>query len=142
MDQNATRPMTPLATFVRTLTVTAMLAIGTGTTLAAGAVDVKQGAALQSQGALLIDVRTPGEFVQGHAPGATLIPLDQLQQRLGELRGAHDQPIALICRSGNRSGQAQVILEKAGFTKAVNVEGGMIAWARAGLPVVTGAQSK
>lgn len=134
--------MTSHITFVRRLFFSIMLALGATTALAAGTVDVRQGAALQSQGALLIDVRTPGEFVQGHAPGATLIPLDQLQQRLGELRAAQDQTIALICRSGNRSGQAQVILEKAGFTKAVNVEGGMNAWAKAGLPVVTGPGTK
>lgn len=104
---------------------------------ATGAVDVRQGAALQSQGALLLDVRTPGEFAQGHAPGARLIPLDQIGRRLAEL-GAKDRAIALICRSGNRSGQAQSILEQAGFTKTVNVLGGMIAWERAGLPVVKG----
>lgn len=127
---------------VRPLLLGAMLALGATAALAVGAVDVKQGAALQSQGALLIDVRTPGEFVQGHAPGATLIPLDQLPQRLAELRGAQHRPIALICRSGNRSGQAQLVLERAGFTQAVNVEGGMSAWARAGLPVVTGPATK
>lgn len=122
--------------------ICATLALGMSAAMAEGSVDVKQGAALQSQGALLLDVRTPGEFVEGHAPGATLIPLGQLQQRLSELRGAQDKPIALICRSGSRSSVAQTILEKAGFTRVVNVDGGMIAWAKAGLPVVTGAQSK
>ena len=107
-----------------------------------GTVDVKQGASLQSQGALLIDVREPDEYAQGHAPGSTLIPLGQLQQRLLELSARKDKPIALICRSGNRSGVAQKILEKAGFTKTVNVAGGMNAWARAGLPMVMGMTSK
>jgi len=134
--------MPSFPTFVRPLLFCTMLALGANTALAVGTVNVKQSAALQSQGVLLIDVRTPGEFAQGHAPGATLIPLDQLPQRLGELRRVQDRPIALICRSGNRSGQAQVILEKAGFTKAVNVEGGMKAWAKAGLPVVTGAPAR
>ncbi|MDD5028624.1 MAG: rhodanese-like domain-containing protein [Rhodoferax sp.] len=110
---------------------------GAQTVLAAGAVAVRQGAAMQSQGALLVDVRTPAEFARGHAPGAVLIPLDQIGQRLGEL-GAKDRPIALICRSGNRSGQAQSILEQAGFTKTVNVTGGMNAWEQAGLPAVKG----
>ncbi len=107
-----------------------------------GAVDVKQGASLQSQGALLIDVREPDEYAQGHAPGSTLIPLGQLEQRLHELSARKDKPIALICRSGNRSGVAQKILEKAGFIKTVNVAGGMNAWARAGLPMVMGMTSK
>ena len=101
-------------------------------------VDVKQGAVMQSQGALMIDVREPGEYAAGHAPGTQLIPLGQLERRLSELSAHKDQPVVLICRSGNRSGQAQEMLTKAGFTQAVNVEGGMNAWAQAGLPVLTG----
>lgn len=121
----------------RSLLLALVLACGAQATWASGGVDVRQGAALQSQGALLVDVRTPGEFAQGHAPGAVLIPLDQVSQRLAEF-GTKDRPIALICRSGNRSGQAQGILEQAGFTKTVNVTGGMNAWERSGLPVVKG----
>ena len=49
------------------------------------------------------------------------------------------KPVALICRSGNRSGLAQMLLARAGFTKTVNVAGGMIAWRQAGLPVREGA---
>ncbi len=105
-------------------------------------VDVKQGAAMQSQGALLIDVREPDEYVQGHAPGSTLIPLGQLEKRLSELAANKNKPIALICRSGNRSSMALKLLEKAGFTGAVNVLGGMSAWTRAGLPVVMGTSSR
>lgn len=134
--------MTSIKTASNALFLGVTLALGATAASAAGMVDVKQGAALQSQGALLVDVRTPGEFAQGHAPGAMLIPLDQIERRLAELGGAKDKPIALICRSGNRSGQAQVILEKAGFTQTVNVAGGMNAWAKADLPVVTGAPSQ
>jgi len=104
-------------------------------------VDVQQGAALHHQGALLVDVRTPAEYAAGHAPGAVLIPLDQIERRMSEL-GAKNRPIALICRSGNRSGQAQSILERAGFTSTVNVAGGMNEWARAGLPVAVGDRSR
>jgi len=104
---------------------------------AGAVVDVQQGAILHKQGALLVDVRTPAEYAAGHAPGAVLIPLDQIERRMGEL-GAKERPIALICRSGNRSGQAQSILERAGFTSTVNVAGGMNEWARAGLPVIQG----
>jgi len=134
--------ITSTKTIFRTLFLCATLTLGAGAAMAGTTVDVKQGAVLQSQGVPLIDVRTPGEFAQGHAPGATLIPLDQLQQRLAELSGSKDKPIALICRSGARSARAQAILEKAGFSKTINVEGGMNAWAKAGLPVVTGAASK
>jgi rhodanese-related sulfurtransferase len=105
-------------------------------------VDVKQGAVMQSQGALLIDVREPSEYAQAHAPGSTLIPLGQLEHRLAELSTHKGKPIALICRSGNRSGQAQEILVKAGFTQVVNVKGGMNAWTQAGLPTVAGMASR
>lgn len=105
-------------------------------------VDVTQGAAMQNQGALMIDVREPSEYAAAHAPGTQLIPLGQLQHRLQELAAHKDKPVVLICRSGNRSGQAQEILVKAGFTKAINVEGGMNAWAQAGLPVLTGVASR
>lgn len=105
-------------------------------------VDVKQGAALQSRGVLLLDVREADEYAQGHAPGSTLIPLSQLEQRLAEIASHKNQPIAVICRSGKRSAQAIKLLEQAGFSAAVNVEGGMNAWQKAGLPVVTGAASR
>ena len=135
--------MTSPKTVFRTLFLAAtMLVAAFSAHAGAGTVDVKQGASLQSQGALLIDVREPDEYAQGHAPGSTLIPLGQLQKRLLELSARKDKPIALICRSGNRSGVAQKILEKAGFTRTVNVAGGMNAWARAGLPMVMGMTSK
>lgn len=105
---------------------------------ASATVDVQQAAKMQSQGVLLIDVREPDEYAQVHAPGSRLIPLSQLPQRIKELQAAKDQPIALICRSGNRSGQAQQLLEQAGFSKTVNVQGGMNAWGKAGLPLATG----
>jgi rhodanese-related sulfurtransferase len=134
--------MATIQNLIRNVCVIAALSAAVAAVHAAAAVDVKQGAAMQSQGVLLVDVREPEEYAQGHAPGATLIPLGQLEQRLSELGSRKDRPIALICRSGSRSGKAQVLLEKAGFTKAVNVEGGMNAWSQAGLPVVTGTAAK
>lgn len=125
--------------FFRLIFLCAALALGSGGSWAAGTVNVQRGAALQKQGVLLLDVRTPEEFAQGHAPGAKLIPLNQLPQRLGELQAFKNQPIALICQSGRRSTVAQNFLEQAGFSQTVNVEGGMLAWVKAGLPVQTGA---
>lgn len=127
--------------------VAALLAIaaaGTTPAIAAppSAVDVKQGAALQNRGALLLDVREPDEYAQGHAPGSTLIPLGQLEQRLNEITGYKNKPVAVICRSGRRSAQAAKLLEQAGFSTVSNVEGGMLAWEKAGLPVVTGPASR
>jgi len=89
----------------------------------------------QSSGALLVDVREPDEWQVGHAPGATHIPLGQL--RAGRADLPRDREVLLICRSGGRSQQAQQVLRAAGHRRAVNVAGGMIAWGRAGLPVVS-----
>lgn len=81
----------------------------------------------------LIDVRSPQEFqLDGHVAGARLIPLPALAQRLAEI--AHDVPVALICRSGNRSQVAAELLARQGYAEVSNVVGGMLAWRRAGLP--------
>lgn len=135
-------------TITKSLLASALLAVTVAGTMPAAAgtlptsVDVKQGAALHSSGALLIDVREADEYAAGHAPGSTLIPLGQLQQRLAEITGHKNQAVAVICRSGSRSAKAVKILEQAGFSAAVNVEGGMNAWQKAGFPVITGAASR
>lgn len=66
--------------------------------------------------ALVVDVRTPGEYAGDHYEGAVNIPVSQLGARLQEL-GARDRNIIVYCRSGNRSRTAKSILERAGFTK-------------------------
>ncbi len=86
-----------------------------------------------SESLFLLDVRTPEEFSQdGHVAQATLIPLDQLSTRLGELPS--DTPIACICRSGNRSTTACTDLLARGYD-VTNVTGGMNAWKAAGFEV-------
>jgi rhodanese-related sulfurtransferase len=84
-------------------------------------------------GSLLLDVREPVEWSAGRAPGAVLIPLGQLSARLAEL--PRDREIIAVCRSGNRSGVATGLLRRAGFSRAVNMAGGMVAWTKHGLPV-------
>jgi rhodanese-related sulfurtransferase len=84
-------------------------------------------------GSLLLDVREPGEFHSGHAPGAKLIPLGQLPSRLDEL--PRDREIITVCRSGNRSSTAAGLLRRAGFGAVRNLSGGMTAWARSGMAV-------
>jgi len=74
-------------------------------------------AAIQ-EGAYLVDVRTPAEFVQGSVKGAVNIPLDQLQKKLDAFKGKKN--IVVFCRSGNRSNQAKAILEQNGFTNVIN----------------------
>ncbi len=96
-------------------------------------VDVAEAHRRQKAGAVLIDVREPDEWRAGHAPRATLVPLGKLPARLAEL--PRDREILLICRSGNRSGQAQRWLRQQGFGNTFNVVGGMNDWQRADLPV-------
>lgn len=74
---------------------------------------------------VLVDVRNPEEFAQGHIEGAINIPVSNILFRATELESYSD--IYLICRSGSRSQMAQILLRTKGV-KAVNVEGGMIAW--------------
>jgi glyoxylase-like metal-dependent hydrolase (beta-lactamase superfamily II)/rhodanese-related sulfurtransferase len=83
----------------------------------------------------LIDVREPQEFndALGHAPGAVLIPLGQLPQRFQEI--PKDKPVAIICRSGARSGRATLFLKQNGFDRVANVSGGMLRWRTQNLTV-------
>jgi rhodanese-related sulfurtransferase len=98
-------------------------------------VDVTTAAGLRDAGAVVLDVREPSEWAEGHVPGATLIPLGELARRASEL--PHDGTIVVICRSGNRSAQGRDILLAAGY-EATSVDGGMTAWRAAGLPVEAG----
>jgi rhodanese-related sulfurtransferase len=81
----------------------------------------------------LIDVRTPVEFAEVHVPSARSVPLDEL--KTGLLQLAKDQPVYLLCRSGQRAAKAAEKLSKEGFTQPVVVEGGTLAWIEANLPV-------
>jgi hydroxyacylglutathione hydrolase len=80
---------------------------------------------------VVVDVREPWEYHQGHVPGALLIPLGQLSSRLGELDPG--KPVAVICASGSRSQSAAVLLGQKGFNIVYNVSGGTNAWRHSGL---------
>jgi sulfur dioxygenase len=86
---------------------------------------------------LLLDVREPEEFVGelGHIEGALLVPLDALERRLPKLAGYVDRDVIVVCRAGARSASAGAILCRAGFRRVINLQGGMLAWTEAGLPV-------
>ena len=81
---------------------------------------------------LVVDVRQPDEYRQGHINGAKLIPLGELSGRLKEL--PKDKEIVLVCASGSRSRSATKMLVREGY-EAVNMNGGMISWARSGLSI-------
>jgi phage shock protein E len=81
---------------------------------------------------ILLDVRTPEEFNEGHIAGAVNIPVQELTQRLSEV--PDDKEIIVYCRSGNRSATASNILLENGFS-AIYDMGGIIAWQQAGFPI-------
>lgn len=81
---------------------------------------------------LYLDVREVDEFAAGHVPGAVNVPLGDLPERAGELP---DGPVHVLCRTGGRAGKAAGWLAENG-RDAVVVEGGSIAWAEAGRPLV------
>jgi rhodanese-related sulfurtransferase len=85
-------------------------------------------------GARVLDVREPYEWAAGHIDGALHIPLAQLPVRVGEL--SPDEDVVVVCRVGSRSARAVAWLLAQGYD-AVNLEGGMGAWAADGLPMVS-----
>jgi len=99
-------------------------------------VSVTEAAQRITEGAFLLDVRTAEEWNQAHVSGAVRIPLDELKSRLAEV--PVDQDVLIICRSGNRSGQARDLLRAAGLKRTTSISGGINAWVAKGLPVVSG----
>lgn len=80
----------------------------------------------------ILDVREDVEWAAGHIDGACHIPLNQLPERLGHL--SQDRPVAVVCRSGNRSALAAEYLSRLGLD-AHNLDGGLLRWVDAGLPL-------
>ena len=98
-------------------------------------IDVAELARRRVEGAPLIDVRQPDEWEEFRAPGAVLIPLPELPERVAEVPA--DGTVYVICLSGGRSAKAVELLRAQGVD-AVNVAGGSKAWQEAGNPVESG----
>jgi len=98
-------------------------------------VSVDEAYQMYQEGTFVLDVRTPEEWNEFHAPDTTLVPLDELAARVNEL--PKDQPIVVVCRSGNRSQTGRDILLQAGFN-ATSMTGGLNEWRDTGYPVVSG----
>lgn len=97
-------------------------------------IDVATAAALQDEEAvLLIDVREQWEYDEGHIPGITHIPMEDVPNRLSEI--PTDKTVILTCRSGNRSGQVTNLLRDNGYDNVHNMAGGIVAWQEAGYEV-------
>lgn len=87
------------------------------------------------EGAYVLDVREASELEQARLDDATHIPLGELVDRVGEV--PRDRPVYVLCHVGGRSAQATRFLTQQGVD-AHNIDGGIVAWYRAGLPVVQG----
>lgn len=103
--------------------------------------DIKEVSPTEAQAAVskaysqFIDVRTAEEYAGGHAARAVNIPLDTISSKLDTLE--KNEPVYLICQTGNRSKKAAGILKESGFNNVLNVTGGTVAWQAAGLPMET-----
>jgi uncharacterized membrane protein YdjX (TVP38/TMEM64 family)/rhodanese-related sulfurtransferase len=89
-----------------------------------------------SDGATVIDVRSPAEFTGplGHIPGAVNLPLDALQERIADLAPDKERPLIMVCKTDKRSAKAAEWLHRAGYGRSAVLRGGMEAWNRHGFP--------
>ncbi len=85
---------------------------------------------------LVLDVRSPEEFGEGHVPGAVNVPYDQIEANLDSLLAFRDRDVVVYCRTGRRAGIAEARLREAGFERLWDLEGHMTAWVANELPVV------
>lgn len=108
---------------------------GEGDALTRMAPDAFEKAVKSEAKVVLLDIRTPGEYQSGHIPGAQLLNFydNSFNAQLDKL--SKDQPVYIYCQSSNRSMQAAQMMIKKGFTRIIELQGGMGAWSRAGKPV-------
>jgi rhodanese-related sulfurtransferase len=98
---------------------------------------------LMNQGALLLDVRSQAEFDAGHILDARHLPQDQLASSIATLKKYQEKVVIACCESGMRSGAAARLLQAQGFTRVVNLKGGLQGWRAENLPLVKpGAKGK
>jgi rhodanese-related sulfurtransferase len=90
---------------------------------------------LKDTSIFILDVRTPAEYQEGRIPGAELIPVYELADRINELETYKNKPLFVYCRSGNRSIVAIQILTKQGFTNLLHLNRGIKSWVSEGLPL-------
>lgn len=92
-------------------------------------------AKINREKAVIVDVREPEEYVQGHIANAKNIPLSQLDERLPQVAKNKALPVVLVCEKGARAVRAQAQVKKLGYDHAQALAGGMKGWRDAGLPV-------
>lgn len=90
---------------------------------------------INREDAVVLDVRMDDEFKSGHILNSVHIPLGLLGNRLKELEQHQSRPLVISCRSGSRARQASGLLRKHGFEKLYVLDGGVLAWQNANLPL-------
>lgn len=91
---------------------------------------------LENRDPIILDVRTEKEYREGHLAGSVLIPVQELQRRVGELGAGRDRPILIYCATGNRSTVASKLLIDKGFREIYNLRYGIFDWWKRKLPIV------
>lgn len=94
-------------------------------------------ALISHEDAVVLDIREDSEYRGGHILNSLHIPLSQLKGRLSELDRLKGRTVIVSCRSGHRSGRACAMLRRQGFEKVYNLDGGVLAWQNANLPLTT-----
>lgn len=134
------------ATLAVSLCLGAAFVVGTPSLVAANelaSVTVAQADAMRRDGAPIVDVRRSAEWREtGIVPGSILVTAFDVEGRVNpdfvrsvQQHTDRNQPVLLICRSGNRSAKISAVLQQAGYTHLYNVAGGILAWQSEGLPV-------
>jgi rhodanese-related sulfurtransferase len=136
--------MAPLVEFVRNNLLLVVVALVSGGMLlwplfrrSAGGPWVNTAEAthlINREDAVVVDVREPAEYGAGHILGAKSVPLSRVGDA-AELAKRKEKPLIVYCDSGERASKALAVLKKQGFTRVVNLSGGIGGWQQAGLPV-------
>lgn len=123
-----------IASFAAIILLAGCSSTGSATTVNLNVSEFSQ--KITEPGVIILDVRTPEEFVSGHIEGALNIDFNSGNFANEITRLNPSEKYAIYCRSGSRSGQAASIMHKAGFHDVSNLNGGVIDWTNAGLPLV------
>jgi len=92
---------------------------------------------INREDAQIIDVRDATEYAAGHLAGARHLPVAKFGEHAADLEKIKGKPVIVCCESGMRSGKAVRELQKLGFERVFNLDGGIAAWRKAGLPLST-----
>jgi len=91
---------------------------------------------INRRNASVIDLRPQAEFMQGHIPAAKNFDLAQLQAKVGQIAKNKSNPVLLVCQTGQQSQKASQVVSDAGYAEVHVLQGGLVAWQKAGMPVV------